>query len=73
MQSKEQNLIWNLILSLAAVAAAGHLTSFNVFIYKIWVITYLTDMCEKLFGGPCLNTGFIIIFNVNPFFSNRYL
>ena len=48
MQSKEQNLIWNLILSLAAVAAAGHLTSFNVFIYKIWVITYLTDMCEKL-------------------------
>ena len=25
-------------------------------------------MCEKLFGGPCLNTGFIIIFNVNPFF-----
>lgn len=37
MQSKEQNLIWNLILSLDAVAAAGHLTSFNVFIYKIWV------------------------------------
>lgn len=31
-------------------------------------VTYLTDTCEKLLGGPCLNTGFIIIFNVNPFF-----
>lgn len=65
MQSKEHNLIWN--LSLAAVSAAGHITSFHFLIYKMWIITYLTDVYEKLFEGPCLNTGFIVlVFNVNP-------
>lgn len=33
----------------------------------MWIITYLTGVYEKLFEGPCLNTGFIVlIFNVNP-------
>lgn len=54
IQSKEQNLIWNLSFSLAAVAAASHMTSFSFLIYKMWIITYLTDVCEKLFEGPCL-------------------
>lgn len=42
---------------------------------KMWIITYLTDVYEKLFEGPCLNTGFIVlVFNVNPPpFFNRYL
>lgn len=80
MQSKEHNLIWN--LSLAAVSAASHITSFHFLIYKMrnekkkmWIITYLTDVYEKLFEGPCLNTGFIVlVFNVNPPpFFNRYL
>lgn len=33
----------------------------------MWIITYLTVVCEKLFEGPCLNIGFLIVFNVNPF------
>lgn len=41
-----------------------------IFFYKMWTITYLTDVCEKLFEGPYLNTGFIIIFKVNPFLSS---
>lgn len=53
--------------SLAAVSAASHITSFHFLIYKMWIITYLTGVYEKLFEGPCLSTGFIVlVFNVDP-------
>lgn len=44
MQSKEQNLILEFRFSVWLLYAAGHLTSFNVFIYKNMGVTYLTDM-----------------------------
>ena len=38
------------------------------------MITYLTDVCERLSESPCLDTGFVmLIFIVSPPLSNRSL
>lgn len=36
--------------------------------YNMWILTYLTDVCEKLFQGSCYEEG-LSSFNINSLFK----